>query len=217
VSNVIHTYICVLHELLFMKLLIMPTRLKNQACLPSSFATFSSARITLDCTEIAIEVPVNMFQQNVTYSHYKGRNTFKALVGVAPNGVLTFLSDLYPGSMSDKAIVIQSKILDKMDPGDIVLADKGFLLHDIMPKGVGLNIPPFLNNGKFSREQVVMTRTIARARIHVEREICRIKAFQILNMIPAQLRPIATIIFQVCGALTNFQNSLIAEVSGQFS
>ena len=26
------------------------------------------------------------------------------------------------------------------------MADKGFLIHDILPNGVSLNIPPFLNN-----------------------------------------------------------------------
>ena len=43
-----------------------------------------------------------MSQQNATYSSYRGMNSFKVIVGVAPNAVITFVSKLYPGSISDK-------------------------------------------------------------------------------------------------------------------
>ena len=56
-----------------------------------------------------------------------------------------------------------------MKPGDLILADKGFLLHDILPKGVSVNIPPFLTTQQFTKEQVVETTRIARARIVVIR------------------------------------------------
>ena len=121
----------------------IPPRSKNAASLPRCFASFPNARITLDCTEVGIEIPQSMFAQNVTYSSYKGRNTFKGLVGVAPNGTITFLSCLYPGSVSDREIVRDSNVLAQMEPEDLVLADKGFLIHDLMPAGVTLNIPPF--------------------------------------------------------------------------
>ncbi|ESO11931.1 hypothetical protein HELRODRAFT_71565, partial [Helobdella robusta] len=45
-----------------------------------------------------------------TYSSYKSQNTWKGLVGVTPNGVITYLSELYPGSTSDKAIIRHSNI-----------------------------------------------------------------------------------------------------------
>ncbi|KAK9702274.1 DDE superfamily endonuclease [Popillia japonica] len=50
-----------------------------------------------------------------------------------------------------------------MDPGDLILADKGFLISDIMPKGVYLNIPPFLSTPQFTEAQVYETRQIAKA------------------------------------------------------
>jgi hypothetical protein len=46
--------------------------------------------------------------------------------------------------VSDKEIPSLSGILKKCQPGDLVLADKGFSIQDIMPTGVVLNIPPFL-------------------------------------------------------------------------
>ena len=98
-----------------------------------------------------------MDEQNVTFSHYKQRNTFKALVGVASSGVVTFCSDLYPGCISDKEIVQYSGVLKQMVPGDMVIADKGFLIQDLLPAGVSLNIPPFLNTPQFTRTQAEMT------------------------------------------------------------
>ena len=78
-------------------------------------------------------------------------HSFKVIVGVAPNAVITYVSKLYPGSISDKAIVQESGLLNHLTPGDLVLADKGFLIQDIVPCGVSVNIPPFLKNGTFTK------------------------------------------------------------------
>ncbi|CAH1981917.1 unnamed protein product [Acanthoscelides obtectus] len=63
-----------------------------------------------------------MENQRLTYSSYKHKNTWKFLVRVAPNGVTTFVSKAYPGSISDKKIVKQSNVLNQMVPGDMILA-----------------------------------------------------------------------------------------------
>ena len=109
-------------------------------------------------------------------------NSFKVLVGVAPNAVITYVSKLYPGSISDKAIVQESGLLNHLTPGDMILADKGFLIQDIVPRGVCVNIPPFLNNGTFTESEA---KAIARCRIHVERANARLKDFRILSFIPS--------------------------------
>ena len=214
VSNVLHTWLSALHCILVEGLLpsAPPSLANNKASLPSCFATFSSCRMILDCTEVEIAIPMRTDAQSFTYSHYKHRNTFKGLVGVAPNGVVTFASKLYPSSTSDKEVVRHSKALDMMEPGDMVLADKGFLIHDLMPAGVSLNLPPFLSTPQFTVAQAKLTSRIARARIHVERAIQRIKLFAILDYIPHQLRSIASDIFQVCAMLTNLCNPLLKEI-----
>ena len=66
----------------------------------------------------------------------------------------------------------------------MVLADKGFLIQDIFPNDVSLNIPPFLNNGVFTESEAKKTKSIARARIHVERANARLKDFRIFNFHP---------------------------------
>ena len=58
--------------------------------------------------------------QQMTFSNYKNSNTFKGLIGISPDGVITFVSSLYPG---DKELTKQCGILDMLEVGD---SDKGF-------------------------------------------------------------------------------------------
>lgn len=212
ISNIVITFIHLLHEILFTFLMsTVPSREKNKTCLPSSFTQFSSCKIIIDCTDIEVATPGLMSHQSATYSSYRGMNSFKVLVGVAPNGVITYVSNLYPGSTSDKAIVEMSGFLKHLYPGDLVLADKGFLIQDIVPSGVSVNIPPFLNNGKFTENEIKVTKSIAKCRIHVERANARLKDFKILSFIPSYLRCYSQKIFQLCAALVNLQFPLIKE------
>ena len=78
----------------------------------------------LDSTEVECDVPrQDMSEQRQSFSAYKQRNTYKALVGVAANGAVVFVSDLCLGSASDK-VTLRSGILDFLKPGDLVVADK---------------------------------------------------------------------------------------------
>ena len=63
-------------------------------------------------------------------------HSFKFIVGVAPNAVITNVSKLYPGSIPDRAIVQESGLHNQLPPGDLVLADKGFLIQDMVSRGV---------------------------------------------------------------------------------
>jgi len=213
IRNIFLTWVHLLWEILFKGCMAkMPSREKNMTCLPSSFAAFNNCRVVLDCTEIRCAVPKQFSHQTYTYSHYKHYHTHKVLIGVAPNGVITYISDCYPGSISDKAIVQDCGIVEQLVPGDMVLADKGFLISDLLPAGVTLNIPPFLSSVQFTREQCILTHNIARARIHVERANCRLKQFSILDYIPQSYRDLSSKLVQVCGALVNLQYPLIREI-----
>ena len=219
VSNVVHTILVALHEILHEGILAkgMPSQLKCKGSMPASFDDFVSARAVMDATEITQDIPSDLNNQNECYSSYKSRHTAKSVTCVAPNAAITFVSDLYPGSVSDVAIVNHSKVLDQFVPGDLILADKVFTIFSQLPKGVSLNIPPFLT-GKthFTKQEADLCFKIAKARIHVERANERIKNFEILNHIPAVLRPLSTQIFQVCCCLVNLQDPLLKEIADKY-
>ena len=70
--------------------------------------------------------------------------------------------------MSDKHITEHCGILDKIIPGDIILADRGFDIADSVGVMQGcLHIPAF-TKGK-NQLDVHETRKIANVRIHVQR------------------------------------------------
>lgn len=61
------------------------------------------------------------------------------MVGIAPTGGITFISELFDGSISDVEIVKRSGILQKelWEDGDSVMADRGFTIKELLePLGV---------------------------------------------------------------------------------
>ena len=108
----------------------------------------------IDCTAIFMECPSGLDNQSACYSHYKSHTTMKGLVGITPNGVISFVSDLYCGSISDPEIVNKSGYLQNLSRGDVVMADKGFTIQDDLASvGASLVIPNFLK----SRDQFPKT------------------------------------------------------------
>ncbi|XP_064464256.1 uncharacterized protein LOC135375493 [Ornithodoros turicata] len=153
---------------------IWPSRDIVDEFMPEVFReSYTSTRVILDCTELYIETPSDFRVQSDTYSTYKSHNTAKGLIGIAPNGFVTFVSDLAPGRISDKALVRQSGLYKLLEEGDAVMADRGFLIkEDLADLKVDLHIPPFLNGAsQLSLADESTTRAIAKARIHVERVI----------------------------------------------
>ena len=128
----------------------------------------------LDCTELKCELPKDYQRHSEVYSDYKSHNTFKGLVCISPCGWITFVSQLYPGIISDKEIVEKSNFGQLIEAGDQYLADKGFEIHDLIAlRGGSLCIPPkrFSASDQFTENQCFETMSIANVRIHVERTI----------------------------------------------
>ena len=135
-----------------------------------------------------IQRPSDPSSQQIIFSTYKNHNTAKALIGITPSGAVSFISSLYEGSISDRNIFIESAILEKLETGDSVMADKGFNVADLLDiRGMKLNIPPRKNGDQFTESELLETRRIASLRIHIERAIGHVKHFQILNLIPNNL------------------------------
>ena len=143
VSKVFTTWICFLSTVFRDILLKWPCKEEIKKKLPSSFNKFPSTRIIIDCTEIFLQKPTSPSAQRATWSNYKQHNTMKALVGITPTGYFSFVSKLWTGNVSDRYITERSGLLDKLEEGDSVMADKGFNIRDLLTrKKVALNIPP---------------------------------------------------------------------------
>ncbi|KAK3106233.1 hypothetical protein FSP39_015763 [Pinctada imbricata] len=173
-------------------------KLEDMNATPKCFENFKDTIIIFDCTEIFVQTPSFFHTQSQTYSHYKGHNTFKALVGIDKVGAVVFVSRLWGGSVSDTQITRKSGLYDLLEESDAVMVDKG------------LYCPPFLTKSQFSKKEVVITRRITSARIHVERKMEQIKNFRILQgVLPLSLCDISDEIFFVCAALTNLLPALV--------
>lgn len=211
VSRVITTWINFLY-LKFKEIPLWPPKELILANMPKQFKhLYPSTRIIIDATEIFIHQPRVPEIQQMTFSNYKNHNTFKGLIGISPSGSVIFVSKLYPGSISDKELMKKSGLIELLECGDSVMADRGFDIEDeLIVRGVQLNIPPFLRHkSQLDETEVISTRRIASLRIHVEREMERIKNFHIFDrIIPTTLTDIADRLFYVCCVLTNFHPHL---------
>ena len=204
-SRIISTWTHFLYCLLGSKRLWVPPEVVR-AHLPPEFAGFSDTQVILDCTEIFCQTPSSLLLQSEVFSSYKSHTTFKAMVGMAPHGAITFVSGLYAGSMSDREIFKQSGIVKLLKPGMAIMVDKGFLVDDLVPCKVYR--PAFLRNRKqMSKEDVRQTQAIARLRVHVERCIRRVKENKLFDK-DIQLSICGNIeeLFCVACMLVNYQN-----------
>lgn len=140
-------------------------------CFKFSFGTKTT--VIIDCFEMFCVKPTNLLARAQTFSSYKYHSTVKVLIGITPQGCISFVSEAWGGRTSDKHLTENCGLLDKLLPGDLVIADRGFTIHDgVALKHAQLAIPAF-TKGKEQQDpiDVEKTRGIAHVRIHVERVI----------------------------------------------
>lgn len=190
-----------------------PSRENILRTLPKVFKPrYRMCRAIIDCTEVFIERAKNLTVRALTWSNYKHHNTIKYLIGITPSGGISFVSRAFGGRASDKVITQRSGFLDLLEQGDLILADRGFLIaDDLAAHGASLVIPSFTRGKKqLSRYEVEMSRRISRVRIHVERAMESIKNFKILSgTMPLKLVSQADNIILICAALSNLQPRLV--------
>ena len=189
---------------------IWPSKDVIKQHLPKVFeGRFENVRCIIDCTEIKCEKPEDLQKQSELYSEYKSHNTFKGLIGISPNVWMTFVSGLYGGSISDREIVERSHFIDLLEYNDIIMADRGFEIQDMLAvKLAQLFIPPRRQSAEdqFSKDECFETMRIANLRIHVERAIKRVKGWHIFDQVlPLSMAGVVNQVWTVCCLLTNWQ------------
>ena len=133
-------------DLRLQDLIIWPDRDVLQKTMPVCFQTSFGKKVAviIDCFEIFIDKPSNLSARASTWSNYKHHNTAKVLLGISPQGVVSFVSECWGGRVSDKYLTEHCGILKKLLPGDIVLADRGFDIAELVAMmQAQLHIPAF--------------------------------------------------------------------------
>ena len=204
-------------EIRLSPLIYWPEREELWQTMPQCFQYSFGKKTTviIDCFEVFIEKPTNLLARAQTFSSYKHHNTIKVLIGITPQGSISFVSKAWGGRTSDKFLTENCGLMNKLLPGDLVMADRGFTIHDIVAlKRAELAIPAF-TKGKSQLDPVDVesTRGIANVRIHVERVIGLLRnKYTILQgtlstdyLITSEQRQVRLIdrILRVCSGLVN--------------
>lgn len=150
--------------------ILWPEQEDSRCSLPISFFLTQKCVSIIDCFEVFIERPSDLKARVQTWSNYKQHNTVTFLISITPQGSMSHVSKAWGGRATDKHITEHSCFLDKLLPGDLLLADRGFTVQD----SVGLHCaelitPPFTRGKKqLEKREIEHAREISRVRIHVE-------------------------------------------------
>ncbi len=214
VSRIITTWANFLYFLLGSVQIWLPKE-RVRAYLPEEFENFRDTQVILDCTELRCQTPSSLLLQSEVFSNYKSHCTFKALIGIAPHGAVTFVSGLYAGSISDRELFKQSGIIDVLTPDMAIMVDKGFLIDNLVP--CKIHRPAFVTKGtQMSAGEVRHTQSVARLRVHVERLIRRVKEHKLFDaVIPLSISGSINQLFAVSCLLINYQNGPLVKAWAQ--
>ncbi|XP_067941879.1 uncharacterized protein [Watersipora subatra] len=200
-----------------------PERECLRVSMPMSFRKYFAKKVAviLDCFELKIEKPSAPLSKVYTYSNYKHYHSVKYLIGIAPQGAITFISTGWVGRTSDKHITEKSGILENLLPGDVVMVDRGFTIEESVSFYQAELAIPVFTKGKSQLHPLAVEATckIANVRIHVERVIglvCRkfgiidgTIPIDFLKLRDGEIVPTIDKIVHVCCFLTNLCPSVV--------
>ena len=189
----------------------IPKSMRDRHGKPNTFV--KDLRCIIDAVDFQCETPSLPVAQRKLYSAYYNTNTYKLLIGCTPNGYINYISKLWSGNVSDQLLVKKSGFLDHLNPGGIIMADKGFRIrHMLTLKSCSLRLPPGLKGGQLKPRASTVARRVSNIRIHVERAIRRLKTFRILSQqLKLTQKSHMDSIVNVCVSLANLGNDLVAD------
>ncbi|XP_050703867.1 uncharacterized protein LOC126989267 [Eriocheir sinensis] len=196
-----------------------PSREELQKTMPLTFREHYGEKITviLSCIEISVNCP--KYLQAKTGSSYK---TVKFLIGVSPQGSISFISKAWNGNRSEKYITENCGFLDNILPGDYIMADEFDIADSVAARDATLVAPADMRgkNQYQSKKDVMSIRNTANVQIHAKRVMgVVLQKFNILReplpmlyVSKKDCQNLTTIdkIAVVCCALTNMCPSVVS-------
>ena len=92
---------------------IWSSRQQIDEIMPETFKQlYPNTRCIIYCTQRFCKRPTSLSSQSSLYSIYKHHVACKGLIGIVTSGAVTFVSNLYPGSISDTETVGRSCLLN---------------------------------------------------------------------------------------------------------
>lgn len=130
-----------------------------------------------------------LLNQALNNIYYKGM-VFKGLVSLDKSLLLKYKSALYSGSTTDPELTDVGKFWKQVEPGTVILADKGFTcLESSNAAGVTLITPCFKSGTYLSPNQLKKSKAVTKPRKEIERLINRARRFRILDHITVKMFP----------------------------
>ena len=170
------------------------------------------------------------------YSRYYAGHVVKFLIGTAPSGAVTFVSDGFPGRITDKVCIVTAThvpalvnvvlhvfscsqeivsaagLLAKVERGDVWMADKGFRIKfEVLRRGGTLLMPTVRARGQvhYDVQEEAWSGFVAQLRIDIEMAIGRVRRFSKLNTRWNLLQlDMVSKVFKICSWLTNYSRPL---------
>ncbi|XP_068185515.1 uncharacterized protein [Antennarius striatus] len=135
VTRTVHQMVGIMSATLVPTAVFWPSRAELRKNLPAALRTsHPDCAVIIDCFTVPYEEPVSRGNQQVTAPSSQGaemtHNVLKYLIGVAPQGVVTFVSRGVLGNISDKSLAEGCGLLCKLLPGDVVLASRNLDIAD---------------------------------------------------------------------------------------
>ena len=195
VTRYFSKWIDVMYVRLSTNFMVWPARDELRLTMPMFFRKhFRRCVVIIDCFEVTCQRFTDLLDRCSTYSNYKSRPTAKFLIGITPQGTISYISQAYGGRSSDVFITEDSKhiavvasdknIISNLLPGDQVLADRGFLIAEAVALMMAELVTPAFRGtrSQLTQFEVETSRRISNVRIHVERVIGQLKrTFTILE------------------------------------
>ncbi|XP_047456155.1 uncharacterized protein LOC125017282 isoform X2 [Mugil cephalus] len=193
VTRTVHRMVNIMSSTLVPTAVFWPSRAELRKNLPAALrASHPDCAVIIDCFTVPFEEPVSRGNQQQQQQQQRtppsppssqaagaSPNVLKYLIGVAPQGVVTFVSRGVLGNVSDKSLAEGCGFLCKLLPGDVVLASRDLDIGEsVAARGALFNVagpraegPPPADVASSSSS----SEAAASVQRHVERVISMVK------------------------------------------